>query len=498
MSSKRLLILITALGFLLWANTLPNKMFWDDDDFILNNQFIKNWRYAGKYFSENVIAGAGLVSNYWRPLLLMVFSLEWHLWEDWMPPYHLVNTSFHTASAALLFLILNRLLDRKKLAFFTALFFLVHPVQTEAVAYVNSLGDSLSVFFMLSGIWLYLKTSSDLKRKTHLSAAYVLALMSKETAIILPALIAALELWFLNKGFTLKEKFKTAFKKTLPLFAIALLYLLLRATALNFKSTFNFYGDENPLPSIYLRFLTFLRTLFSYLQILFAPFNLHMERSVELAANPFSLSIIAGGIFFLACIFLILLSQKTDKMKIVGFGLFWFLTGLAPTSNILVPINSFIYEHWLYLPLPGFFLAVLQIGFSITSRYKLRKIFFALAVIWLAVLGALTVKRNADWRDPINFYEKTLRYSPRSYRLLNNLGKEYAEKGLLEKAEENYKKAVEADSENPVAYHNLGNLYKTMNRKELAAENFKKALGLDPDFIFSRAALLNLYREAEE
>jgi len=150
-SNYLVILLLVVVGFVLYANTFQNQMFWDDDDGILKNQFIQNWQYFPKYFSENLIAGAGLLSNYWRPILLTVFSLEWHLWENWAPGYHFVNTSFHITDAVLLFFILLYIFKNRWLAIFTALVFLVHPLQTEAVAYVSGLGDSLSVFFIFLG-----------------------------------------------------------------------------------------------------------------------------------------------------------------------------------------------------------------------------------------------------------------------------------------------------------------------------------------------------------
>src|SRR3989338_5256998 len=138
------IFLLVVLGFSSYTNTFQNEMFWDDDDGILKNQFVKDWQYFPKYFSENLIAGAGLESNYWRPALLSVFSLEWHLWGNSAPGYHFVNTSFHIADAILLFLILLYLFKSRPLALLTSLVFLVHPLQTEAVTYVSGLGDSLS------------------------------------------------------------------------------------------------------------------------------------------------------------------------------------------------------------------------------------------------------------------------------------------------------------------------------------------------------------------
>jgi len=103
---EKVILSLIIIGFLLYANSFANEMFWDDDDGILNNQYIKSWEHFPKYFSENLIAGAGLLSNYWRPMILTVFSVEWHLWQDWVLGYHFVNTSLHIADAILLFFIL--------------------------------------------------------------------------------------------------------------------------------------------------------------------------------------------------------------------------------------------------------------------------------------------------------------------------------------------------------------------------------------------------------
>jgi hypothetical protein len=170
-------------------------MFWDDNDFILNNQFIKNWHYLPKYFSENIIAGAGLLSNYWRPVLLFVFSLQWHLWQDWPAGYHFINASFHITDTILLYFLLFSLFKKRWLAGLTALIFLAHPLQTEAVSYVSGLGDSLSTFFLFLSIIFYLKHRLSQKPPSKSSfyflslLMYPLALMAKETAFVTPLLI---------------------------------------------------------------------------------------------------------------------------------------------------------------------------------------------------------------------------------------------------------------------------------------------------------------------
>lgn len=495
----KIILLFSVAGFIAYANTFQNKMFWDDNDFILNNAYIKDWGYFPKYFTENVIAGAGFLSNYWRPALLFVFSLEWHLWESWETGYHLVNASFHIANAILLFAILFYIFRKHVPAIFTALIFLLHPVQTEAVAYVNSLGDSLSVFFIFLGIIFYLKFRAS--QKTPLYShfyfltllMYILALMSKETAIIMPALVFIADFFFQNQNgeFSLKEKIKEGWRTIWPLLTLAVIYILLRATDLNFINTFNLYNEKNVFASnFHIRLFTFFRVLTNYFGLLFWPFELHMERGVELAASFFSSSVILGGFIFLGLLALALKYFK--KLPVLSFGILWFFIGLVPTSNILIPINGILYEHWLYLPMIGIFSVLVYLGEILAKKYNLKKVFYFVLAGFLIFMSVLTINRNKDWRDPITFYNQTLKYAPASYRIINNLGMAYAEQSDYEQAEKMYKKAIDLDPSSPVAYHNLGNTYKAIGKTDLAIENFKKALLLDPNFIFSQNALKNL------
>jgi hypothetical protein len=143
-------IVFIVLGFALYANTFQVPIFWDDEDNITNNQYIKNWDYFPRFFSENLIAGAGLVSNYWRPMLLAVFSTGWHIWGNWPGGYHFINISLHIANAILLFLILTYLFKHRGLAFLTSSVFLVHPLQTEAITPATGTADPLWVFLRFS------------------------------------------------------------------------------------------------------------------------------------------------------------------------------------------------------------------------------------------------------------------------------------------------------------------------------------------------------------
>lgn len=482
-------------GIILYTNTLGNEMFWDDEDFILRNEYLRDWRFLPKFFSENVIAGANLLSNYWRPVLLLVFSLEWHLWGDWAPGYHFVSMIFHIADGILLYFLIWQVFQRRALAAAAAFIFLFHPAQVETVAYANSLGDSLAAFFIFGGMVGSLRTG----RSSLAVLAFVLALLSKETAIVMPALLG-LAYFFQNSVSGGRQKFKVffaeLFRKTAALWIVAGIYLILRATVLNFQNSFNLYvGSSQEAPAFITRFWTFFKVFLVYGKLLFWPVDLHMERTIEPASSPSSLPVILGFSLVWGLILLAVLTWR--RYPEASFGIAWFFIALLPVSNLLVPINASLYEHWLYVPMIGIFLGVAGgIWFFLKFFFRGQNavlIFLILLTLALTRLGILTIRRNRDWRDPITFYHKTLQYAPQSYRVINNLGKSYAERGDQKEASFWYNRAIVRDPQNPAAYHNLANIYRDAKDLNKAKALYGDALARDPKFVYSVNALVVIY-----
>ncbi len=566
LTNKFLVAVLIVVGVGLYLPSFGNGLFWDDDDFILHNAYIQDTQYLPKLFSENVIAGSGLVSNYWRPVLLLVFSAEWHAWGSWVPGWHMVNTVFHAMNAVLLFWILISIKQLNNLtikhtneiasyhtmtggerwvAFFVALLFLIHPVQVEAVVYANSLGDSLSVFFMFVGVLCFQKflTGRDETDRTHRSYmtyrtysflvasvfCYLLALMSKETAIIMPGLLALVALMDYRTCQTdrTNRTYGSYIKMLLPFVVTAIGYLILRATVLNFKNSFNLYDQQNAFTdSLWVRLLTFCKIIVEYVKLIFWPKHLHMERSLEFATSILDAQVIIGAAIIVG---LFIVAWKSWKnYSLITFGILWFFIALVPTSNILVPINGLLYEHWLYVPVVGAGIALLGAFGYLFEHYRsyrtnrtdrtdktdrinrpdgeayrddktymsyrsyMRNTILTLVTIVVTVLSIRTIYRIQDWRDPIIFYKQTLQYAPHSYRIVNNLAMSLANVGKTAEAIGYYQTAIELDSANPVAYHNLANAYASLGQLDKASQLYEKALEMDPKFLYSYGKLIQL------
>ncbi|MFZ2187959.1 MAG: tetratricopeptide repeat protein [Candidatus Moraniibacteriota bacterium] len=504
---KKIYFILIIVGIIIYSNALTNQLFWDDNDGIVNNAYIKDWQYLPNYFSENLIAGAGLSSNYWRPILLITYAIEWEIWGLWPAGYHLVSILVHIFACLLIFKLFNLLTKKRWLAFFSALLFLVHPLQTEAVTYVSGLADPLSTAFTVLGLIYYLKRGKE-NILWPVWFFFILALMTKEKALLIfPALLFILELTvFLHENpktinfIQWKEWFFLKAKSLWPIFAIGIFYVLLRATSLNFQNTFNLYDGANVYAdSILVRTWTFLKIFPNYLKLIFWPFELHMERLVQIETSFFS-SLVFLGLIFLALLFFRALSQA-KKNPFIFFALGWFLSSLLSSSGIPAVSSGIMYEHYLYLPLAGFFLWLGLELENLTNYLKktvlVKQIIFILVLAIAFFFSVLTIQRNRVWKTPITLYENILDYNQTSLRVWNNLGMAYADTKQMDNAVNAYQKATELDPQKVSAppYHNLANAFSALGKKDEAIANYKEALRINPDFTFSYGALFNLYIE---
>ena len=158
-SSLLPLILITVLGFAVYGNAINGAFLWDDQLLIKDNQYIRDYSYLGQIFSSDTEAGAGEQSGFWRPIQIFTYTIEYSLWQLNASGYHLTNIILHILVALSVFWLVNILFDNQRLALFTGLLFVAHPIHTGAVAYISGRADSLAALFMLLCFVFYSKTA---------------------------------------------------------------------------------------------------------------------------------------------------------------------------------------------------------------------------------------------------------------------------------------------------------------------------------------------------
>jgi tetratricopeptide (TPR) repeat protein len=466
--------LITALGLAVYANSLNGEFLWDDDYLIKQNIYIKNPARISKLFTEQIGAGSGVPSNSYRPLQMLTYMLDYSLWKLNVRGYHLVNMLLHILAALSLFWLINLLFKDRLLALGASLFFIAHPIQTEAVSYISGRADPLALLFLLLAFIFYLK------RIKFMLFAFILALLSREASLIFPLLLLLYHFIF-NKKFKLKP--------FLPILTVSFVYVVLRLTVLSFPLPIK---ANNVIPNAFQRLPAFFVAVPQYIRLLFLPFNLHMEYGQKIFSYLEPKAIL--GLIILS-VLIIYAIRKRSEQRLVCFSIFWFLICLLPVSNIYF-INAYMAEHWLYLPSIGFFLILAK---GLTSLYKverLRVYTICLGLSLLAFYSHLTIQQNRYWREPKAFYERLIKYAPDSQRVYLNLANIYLAEGDKEHAARLYKKTIELDPDYAEAYNNLAVIYCQTGKKGKALGLFKKALEINPLYADAMNNLANAHRES--
>lgn len=490
---KVVLVILFFLVFLLYADSFKNEFVWDDEILVVQNNYIKSASKIPQFFTENTFKGGDRDSNFWRPVQLLSYFVDYKIVEwvlkfradhakAWNPAFgfHLSNTLYHALVCLLVYLYVFLIFRRKDLALITSMIYAVHPIHTEAVTYIAGRADSQAAFFILGALCLYLKYTDSKKGKglwMYLGSvfSFILALMSKEMAIMLPAYMLLTDLvTFQNQK---KKSWINRVLRYVPYLIILGLYLYLRSTILDFANIPLLKEQPAQKIPVFLRFITFTRTLLGfvknpdthlydlgYLWLLIFPFNLHMERGTPYAKSFYPENSDQAAYFVCFAGFLILLGLTFylyRKSKPLFFGLAFFLTALIPFMDIM-PLNANAAEHWLYLPSIGIFILMGQIMISLlrlkthfSIQDVLKKIIFSPIPIYLIYCGILTSIRNLDWKDELTIWKKTADLSNSSH-IHGNLGVAYGRKGDMNAAKEEFIKALRIQFNYPEAHNNLG------------------------------------------
>lgn len=469
--------LLLAVVSLVYLNAFGNAFVWDDVVLIESNPAIKSWSAIGATLTSDILPGGGQ-GDYYRPLQMLSYRLDHAIWRLDPLGYHLTSTLLHAGAALLFYHLVLLLLGSRPAAVAAALLWAVHPAHTEAVTYVSGRSDPLAAVFLLVSLLAFAR-----RREAHFSvwraaslAAFFLALLAREAAVILPLLVVLVD-WALDRrqATTATTPWRERILwRYLPYLGVALLYWGLRLATVGPTSV---QGATSAVP-LGLRFLTTLKTVVEYLAFLLVPLDPHMERRVAPAAGLLEPRVMGAALL----VGLLGAIAWRFRRTPAGWGIAWFFVALLPVAN-LVPLATFMAEHWLYVPSMGLFLAA-GWGLGRLADAGWPQPVAAFLVVATAAWGGLTIQRNRDWRDARTLFTSTVTSAPWSARAWSNLGNARLAAGELEPAAEALERALELYGPGAIeavhAHHYLGVLERRRDRPDRALEQFRLALAIDP------------------
>ena len=435
-------LLVLAAVAIAYANALGASFQFDDWDVIVRDPRVQS---VGAWWA----ALPGM-----RPLLKLSYALN-HAAGWGVTGFHAVNVLIHAANGGLVLALVRRFLGQLGylpaaaawLGLSTALVFVLHPVQTEAVTYASGRSTSLSAFFALAsiatwavgraqrtgGAWLLYVASPLLM---------LLGLGTKETVVVVPAVLLLWEGADVSRSWSWRAALRrTAVHWALLLLALGValslpVYRDLLAAGLATRSV-----AENLVAQG--RGIVYLLGQLVNIDRLNADPALPAMTSADVASVLLLVAI--AGVAGLAVL-------NLRRWPLPAFGVLWFLLWLAPTNSILARLDL-VNDRQLYAALAG---PALLLAAAIHRLGARRPALAAVALASVLLLtGMATHLRNEVYRDEVGFWRNVVEQSPHNPRAFNNLGIALADQCDLARAEAAWRRALALDPENVRTVVNL-------------------------------------------
>ena len=506
-------VVLAALGLAIYFNTLFNGYIYDDYQLILDDFRIKDIKYIPQIFlsSEWSFSGTDVINNYYRPLYVLIFMVEWHIFADQLWGWHLTNIIFHIISAFIVFLLFKALLsdDNEQsaagdgasptfstpaLAFMGSLIFLTHPVITESVAWASAMSElSFSLFYLLS-FYLYIRSQSEKSRKLYAVSvlSFLLAAFAKETAMTLPVLIVAFDL-FIKRRNLLKQ-----IPLYIPFAVVGLFYLTLRIIVLEGMAP---KANMHPYLNTYQYILNAFPLIIDYIGILLVPLKLRISHLLRPVYSLGEFRTLATLTVSLAISVSLILLRKRSALYTLC--LFLFIIPLLPALYIPVLDHTPLAERYIYLPSAAFALLIVLILRESRRAGNLKRPIIVAFIVLISIYSALGVQRNFEWKDMETLLRAGVREDPENYYLLGELGNELNRAGNPKEATDLFKRSIAGNlamrDRDPAilgsARLGLAQAYRSLKKNKEAKEQYMEVLKMAPGHYGANFEIALIYHE---
>jgi Flp pilus assembly protein TadD len=517
---KRVVIycLLLVAATLAFYNPVVRNQFVDYDDlsYILKNNHVQNgltWDTVKWSFTT-------FRDGNWHPLTWLSHALDCTLFRLNPVGHHYTGLLLHTASAVLLFLLLQRATGCTGSSLLVASLFALHPVNVESVAWAAERKNVLSILFFLLTLHAYDRYAR--KGKPYLYwlvvVFFALGLLAKSQIVTLPFVLLLWDYWPLRRmapdsGSTAPatvRSFAYLVWEKLPLFVLAAADSLVTMLAQRAGASVRTLAEVPWSVRLENVFVSYVR----YIGKAFWPSRLvPMYPRPESSLPPWQ---VVGAVGLLVLVSLLVLRWPNRRYLAVGW--FWFLGTLVPMIGIVTVGEQAMADRYAYIPFIGLFVALVWALRAVASRLRLGAWLASTAVLVVLVMGCFTYRQIGYWRDSETLWRYTLSVTERNYVAHSNLGLALAKLGRPDEAIVHFRKAkalhkystdqilalgfyelhvgqpqlaieecnealrVSGDPKvQAAAWGGLGHAYLELHHLDLAAESYEKALRLNPE-----------------
>ena len=465
---------------------------WDDKD-----NFLTNFQFRGLGAKPLTWMFTTYHMGPYQPLSWLSSAIDYSLWGMDPRGYHATNLLLHSVNAILFFILTRRLLAlayqvaerewRITLAsLIGALFFSVHPLRVESVAWATERRDVLSGLFFLAAALCYLQRS----RKLSL-LMFTLALLSKATAIGLLWGLFAMDIFPLRRlPLDPRRWWDPAYR---PVLFEKIPYALLAAAAV-INGMLGLSGALHPYPWIF-RISAFFYGAVFYLQKTIWPGALsplyELPARFDMLSESFA---IHAALALLITIVLFILRRRYPAV-LVAWG--YYLLTLAPVSGLAQNGPQLVASRYSYLAcMPYAILVAAGFAWAWDAMKAQRWLLASVCVVVLVLLGSLSWSQTQMWKDDMTLWGYAVRLDPTNSRALTNLGADYAKAGKMDDALGLYERALQFNPDLGEAHRNRGLALASRGQLEAAVSDFQAAESDEPERPEAYVNLAAVYLQA--
>ncbi len=482
MGRPRLLASLALVVVTLFAHgsSLSGGFVYDDHRFIEHNKSIRSVPIVSA-FSDPTTASheEGIQADIYRPLRTILFSLEYQLFAregadgtiDFHPRWwHLLSVLLHALNAVLVLRVLLPLLRGALLpAALGAAVFAVHPITSESVSWLSSQGDLLAMTFLLWG--LIVMERPGVRRTVGGAALFLVACLSKESALVLPLLLPLRDVALprgagalprgagalprgagaLPGGDGAAVWSRTTWVRTGTLAGVACLYFALRYAVLP-----GLRQVEHADGSVLATARGMLHGLGWYAESLLLPLGFTFDTRIDVPLRWTDPEVIVG-LGILGSLIAAGVYGLVRKRYLLAFAALGLLVTLGPVSNVIVPLKTFVADRFLY---PGLLCVAAGVAaFLSTLRGTPRSALLTITVAVVVALGVLTSGRGSAWASEMSLWEKVRQDRPWNANAYQGIAYEYLAQKRVVDAENAFATYLEANPYDGKAMFAMGNLF---------------------------------------
>jgi hypothetical protein len=409
-------LLILFATYIAFARTPHFNFVYDDFQIIVYNPRVHSVHFLPSYFTQQVWAqarsGAG---NLYRPLFMTWLLGNYKLFGLIPAGWHLTTVLVHLAATLLVYVLGTRLIPGRPIpALVSMAVFGLHPIHVESVAWISGVTEPLASCFFLGSFLCFIAFQEKTRRRFNWLIASLLlygaALCSKETTIVLPAVIVWYRFCFVRDKDRAPRSawIRSTTDLLVPYFVIMVLYVGIRSSVL--------HGFAHTISAVPLRtaVLALPWAIYFYVSQILIPAGLGPFYDIDYANMLSIMGLIIPCTVLLVLLVSVIWWTRKSKSYLILFLAGWFLLTLLPSLGVLIMSRyEGVHDRYLYLP---------SVALAVLAGYTWGRIFpgtrtslqVAVGASLFSLLLFATWRQAGYWKNDLELFTRACAVAPKN------------------------------------------------------------------------------------